>query len=45
MTSVPTPSPAITAIVKVFIGSNTIVAGNNRAGEMKKPPVLGEALN
>ena len=27
MTSVPTPSPAITAIVKVFIGSNTIVAG------------------
>src|SRR5260370_14970414 len=27
MTSVPTPSPAITAIVKVFIGPNTIVAG------------------
>src|SRR4051812_33997693 len=28
MTSVPTPSPAITAIVKVFIGSNSIVTGS-----------------
>src|SRR5665811_2067957 len=27
MTSVPTPSPAITATVKVFMGPNTIVAG------------------